>query len=227
MTKAHENIKTENKKNEPSSTKTKLIWISIILLILIIFSVVGYSIKQKIDEKNKYEYYRTFKFEKISDMFWRTYVLKNNQELEFITYNHPLDLEQIPFNESVRVLTLNRRHMNLTLAISPEADMNGIVAGVNIARITGNYFGLPTNSALYIPVDERNLSQNYTRPPIDCSEATELSPILWLLPEGNETSVYLHPQYPNCIIVSGSNEHPEDIIKSADLYTFKIMRIME
>jgi hypothetical protein len=103
---------------------------------------------------------------------------------------------------------------------------------IDIARILGKFYRIPTKSALYIPESERNDSINTSRPIVDCSEATTLSPIIWITSELNSTGVFLDRENPACVIVSGSVEKTDDksaspIVNLADLLTYKILLIMK
>jgi len=220
MVKAHEEKKQNNKKNTPY----KILKLLIIVLIVIGFltSIAWFSIN-KTTQKKEYSEYNKFPFIQ-SGEFWITRIGRDGVAYDATFYAHPLDLEEMYFEEWARTLTLQRRHSDIVLAVAPESDNKAVLAGVNVGRITGKFYGVPTSSAFYVPLDER-ANLNITHPMIDCSEATEMRPVIWIWPEGDITGVTISKDNPNCIIISSTT--PDEINAVADLYTYKILRIMD
>lgn len=220
MAKTHNEIK--NKKISEKTGKKNIVFI-LVILFLIMFATSLIYIFEKQDEVY-YDVYNNFRFEKYENDYWITLVARGGSNYEAIFYNHPLEVEHYPYENNVSILTLEKPHTNIIITLSPDSNVTAVTAAANIARITGKFFKIPTSSALYVLKEERE-NYNYTNPMIDCSEATELQPVIWLRPEANETKVHLHKDYPNCILIDSNG--PEEINEIGDLYTYKILEIIK
>lgn len=209
-----------NNKTKSEIGKTPIIIMLVILGLLIITG--AFMFMSKKDGHVFYDTYNNFRFGEYGE-YWRTSIARDGLSYEAIFYNHPLDVENYPYEENVTILTIEKPHTDLVIALSPDSNVTAVTAAANIARITGKFFKLPTSSALYIPKDER-ANYNFSNPMIDCSEATELRPIIWMRPEANETRIYLNEEYPNCIMIDSNG--PEEMDAIGDLYSYKILEII-
>jgi heme/copper-type cytochrome/quinol oxidase subunit 2 len=222
MVDAH--IKNENKKDSNKKNKIILVLIGIVIIILIsVLTIYVYNVVKNINNTPKYSEYNKFPFQKIEE-HWYTMISYDNQPYEAIFYNHPLELEDIDYDNNASILTLNKPHVGIVIAVAPNDNATTVLAASNIARITGKFYKLPTKSALYVPVNQRN-DTNYSHLLVDCSEASEKIPIIYLNGMSNVTSVSIDENNSNCILIRGSSA--EEIYKSADLYTYKILGIMK
>ena len=77
------------------------------------------------NNKLNYETYNGFRFTKISEG-WQTLVEMNDQLYEVPFYNHPLDLQDFPYDDEVTkyleevIITIQPRR-NITIAVHPES----------------------------------------------------------------------------------------------------------
>ncbi|MEA3399505.1 MAG: hypothetical protein U9R00_03290 [Patescibacteria group bacterium] len=220
------------KKHSKKKMTYKNIALYIILFVLVLGFFIGayyyFNDSDKVIEKD-YTIYEGFAFEKIGK-FWQTVVEKDGNLYEVPSYTHPLDLEDKDYYYDDRItdFILKVRHSNLVLAVEPDAGSIPVMAGVNVAKITGSFYGLPTSSALYIPADERNESFNYSAPVVDCSDASIMSPIIYLDDKAEVEGVYSINEYPGCIVIGANvSENNQTILELSDLFVFKILRIMD
>lgn len=233
LEKSSEKSQENKKSSKKSSSKNTIIFASIFILVVALF-VGGYFLfnTNHVDQRD-YSIYNGFAFEQ-NGQYWQTSLERNGNLFDAPFNIHPLDLEKLnySFNETVLDLILRVPHTEFILAIRPDAGSVPVQAGVNIARITGKFYGIPTSSALYIPADERG-NQTFSAPVVDCSNATSLVPIIWLSVSQDTPGISLDKQNHNCIIV-GSNGLadrpdglPKDIINLGDLLVYKMLGVMK
>ncbi len=217
-------VKTHNEKNNSKkieSNKTPLFTMIIIFVAIVIISSSIMLFSD--DEDISYEKYNNFRFDRYGK-YWITSIARNGEAYDAIFYNHPLDVEHYPYDNNVTKLTLDKPHTDLVISLTAETNASAVTSAANIARITGKFFKLPTSSALYVPKELRSNYSDYNYTMIDCSEATELRPVIWIRVGENETKVHLHPEYPNCILIDSKWLNESD--KIGDLYSYKILEII-
>lgn len=226
MTKTHENVNHQKVKKPINTWVVILIVLGILVVIASAFALFPRPTTENI-KPTDFSTYNKFQFEK-GAKYWKTQVSRNGQTYEAFFYNHPTALENMLYDNATTDYILKVPHRNFLIAVDPnEATSKSVLAGVNIARITGKFYQKETGSALYVPVANRTEAMMNTtiHQVIDCSESTQETPVIWINPNDNETMVYIHPEFEHCIVVGATNE--EDIFKSSDLLTYKILRIMD
>lgn len=226
----HKKESTKPKKDSKTklSNSSKII-ISISAVVVIILLTALFIIKPtclfdgtlSYSEKD-YETYHGFNFEKRGD-YWITFVELNGVPYEAPFNNHPLDLMDIFYEEEITGLILSVPHSKFIIAVSDHVGSTPVLAGANIARITGKLYGMPTSSALYASIEDRDIEQ-IMFPYVDCSDATKEIPIFWINVNSSKQEIRLDEENPNCIIVGGTNN--EEILASADLLAYKILQIV-
>ena len=202
------------------------------VFVLAIMVIVGLRLLSHSSSLDKYSSYNGFEFTR-SGNYWITSLERNGNLFEAPFYIHPLDLESrnYSYDPLITKLLVGTRHSQFTIAVSPDEYSIPVLAGVDIARILGKFYGIPTKSSLYIPVDDRNESITYENPIVDCSEASVLKPVIWITSSLNKTGVFLDHDNPACVIVSGSADTPEGrttspLVELADLLAYKILLVM-
>ena len=237
--KTFESKKTGSHKINVSSTNDSKLSKSVVVYSLIFILIVGlfvggyFMFNKNVVEQRDYSIYNGFAF-KQNGKYWETMVERDGQLFEAPFNIHPIDLEGLnySFDENVLSFIMSTPHREFILAIHPDSGSIPVQTGVNIARITGKFYGVPTSSALYIPLDERDLNATYSAPVVDCSDATAMVPIIYLSIDEDSPVVKLDDENPNCIII-GSNGledradgFPKDIISLGDLLVYKMLKIM-
>lgn len=222
MVKKHSSIKRKHKK-EYLPTIIGVV-VGIILLGLLSYGVYYLVATPKVDLSE----YNGFAFEHRSNgkqEFWITHVQLEGQVYEAPFFYHPTEVEMFAYDDRVTNYFLTIPVQKIILAVHPDAGAMPVQAGINIGRITGKFYGIPTASALYVPANETyenvgNLSK------VHCGDATKSQPIVWLNNKTTEPSVTLREAEDEqfCIYVSGEGEQ---IIAAADLMAYKLLGIIK
>ena len=197
--------------------------LAVVFIVLVVLGL-GYFVYDNVDSANSYKNFNGFLFEQ-SGEYWITGVELEGQPYTVPFYNHPLDLDDVYYDPEVSDYILDVPHTNFIIAVHPDAGSLPVLAGVNIARVTGRFYGVPTSSALYIPQDELSLYNETGLPVIDCSLATSDSPVLWMNIDESAAVVRFDENNPHCIIVGGSNG--DEILASADMFVYRILGIIK
>ena len=162
--------------------------------------------------------YNDFNFQRGVDGFY--YVELNTMFGDQIVpfYYHPNNLTNIDFNktalDALRQIQLNDGNVKIAIDAEFKNDSHIIVAGVEISKITGRVFGMPTTSAFTQPIGDVNKS--YT-----CEDANNSSFVI-LFNKSNEKNI----QYTNfCTILNAPNG--KDAIMLADLFVFSALGVMK
>lgn len=210
-------------KKRKQSTSRKSAIIAIVSIVLILFFA-GLLFVKPILVKQKYDTYNHFEFEKTNE-YWQTRVEYNNYVTPITFTSHPLDLEDIFYNETITSYVLNKPHVGFVIAIKEDAGSVPVIAGVNIARILGErFYGFEVNSALYVEPELINQT-NTTIPIVSCDDATEYRPIIFIDVNSEKQSIDFSSDNGDCIIIRSSSEK-KDILEMADLFVYKILEIM-
>lgn len=210
-----------NKKRKQTSSKSTIL---AILAIIVILALAGLLFVKPLLMKQKYDVYNHFEFEK-SNNYWQTSVQYNNYVTPITFTSHPLDLEDIYFNENISSYVLNQPHAGFIIAIKEDSGSVPVIAGINIARILGErFYGFEVNSALYVEPDMINQT-NTTIPIVNCNNATTSRPIIFIDINSDKPLIDFSPENKNCIVIKSSSEK-EDILRMADLFVYKILEIM-
>ena len=217
----HKKVNKEKKKSSSSH-----FIIALVVIVVIVLASALFIYKPGVDstpsyKQSDYEIYHGFKFEQRGE-FWITFVELDNVPYEAPFYNHPLDLSHVAYDEEVTSFVLEEPHSEFIIAVSDHVGATPVLAGANIARITGKLYGTPTSSALFAMPQERDENQTAI-PYVDCSDATKTAPIFWINVNDESQSIYRDADNPYCIIIGGTND--EEILESADLFAYKILQI--
>lgn len=229
MTKKHDK---ESKKKTKKSTKVPgyVIYGAIFVVLVLVFSALMFSFSGIFDNNEKVDYsmYNRFSFTKLQTG-WQTIVEKNGIPYEAPFYNHPLDIDGIVYQEEVTtllndvIITLTPRR-EFTIAIHPDSGAVPVLAGVNIAKITGKFYGAPTSSALFMNATEEKLRRNETDLPIvNCDDATFKNVIIHISATEEENAVKIIDNF--CVGIYGTNE--SNVLMAADLVGYKLLGIMK
>ena len=167
--------------------------------------------------------YNNFEFARQGDN-WYTAVNKGGQPYQILMYYHPRDLEDIVVDSTVRdrFFALKDNNGSIFITLDPDGSDNKIVvAGVEIAKVTGTRFGLldvPTRSA-FIKAPA-NASANTPTPIKTCKDANGTTMVIWLtLSDKNLVSAE-----GNCIILEAKSYN--DTVKVADRLVYQLFGIM-
>jgi hypothetical protein len=194
---------------------------AVVVIILMFGFVFGPKMWQKAEiDKNKYN---NFDFFKGPDGFWYTMVQKGNQPYQIPFYYHPRDLVGITVEPGLKEKFFGIRDNNgsIFITLDPEADPKIVVAGVEIAKITGKGYALlnvPTRSAFIRP--PKNMTTNVETPIITCDYADSKTMVIWLV-RSDKDIVY---SYDNCVRVEAKSD--DDMIKVADRMMYHLLGIM-
>ena len=191
-----------------------------IALIAIIFLVTFlFSREDPVD----YSTYNQFEFTQL-DGGWQTLVEKDGELFQIPFYTHPLDIANVTYEEKVTqdLLDLFRTiqpQRTLWIAVAPDASPNSVLAGVNIARITGRFYESTTQSAFYTNMT----GMNFTRPTVTCENATLRNTILIIDENATDNAVRYRDDY--CLEVTGTSV--PNLLMSADMLGYKLLGIMQ
>jgi hypothetical protein len=202
-------------------TTINLIIISFVFITLLLAVVyVPGMLKKQQAESTKYN---NFEFVK-QDGIWFTIVNKGDQPFSLPFYYHPKDLEGIVVDSTVRDRFFAMRDNNgsIFITLDPDSSDNKIViAGVEIAKITGQRFGLldvPTHSAFTkLPT---NATANTGTPVRTCNDANDRTLIVWIA----VTNKDLVTSKGNCILLEAKSYN--DTVKVADRLMYHLLGIM-
>lgn len=218
-------VKHDKVNKEKTKKNNSGLVISIIIGIVLVAFLSAIFIFDPADDNSPsradYETYNGFKFEQRGD-FWLTFVELGGVPYEAPFYNHPLNVLDIPYQENITNFMLRTPHTDFTIAVSDGVGAIPVLAGANIARITGRLYGMPTASALFATPDERDENQTTFRY-VDCTDATSLSPIIWINPKAESQGVYTDSENNNCIVIAGTNN--DEVLESSDVFIYKVLQI--
>ena len=133
-------------------------------------------------------------------------------------YHHPRELENISFDsDSISALATaqaNRADVKIALDTRFANDSYIVVAGVEISKITGKVFVMPTTSAFTEPIS--NTSRTYT-----CDDASPQSYVI-LFNQSPENKVESHGF---CTVLQA--ESAREAVKVANLFVYKALGVMK
>jgi hypothetical protein len=213
------------KKENPADARRNTIFFIIFAAVLIIGLLAAVFVPKYLDkvelEKNTYN---GFQFVKNADSTWTTNVSKGNQPYQIPFYYHPKELEDIGIEANLRdkFFAVRDNNGSIFITLDPDAGNNTIViAGVEIARITGERFGLlsvPTHSA-FIKKPE-NTTVDTGTPVVTCNSASSKVMVIWLTLSDKNVAY----SQGNCVIVEFKSY--TDSVKVADRLMYNLLGIM-
>lgn len=214
-------------------------WYVILFIVLVvgIIALAKFVIFPSQNPVVDYTSYHGFAFKKTLDgKAWLTEIQIQGTLFEAPFYNHPYDLEtaHIAFSDTAFSNLMTKPHAQILIGVHPDEVSSAVMAGANIARITGRFYGVPTKSAFFIPENERDmysdLLTNATRPVVDCSDATQEVPILHIDTTKESAIIVEDSDYPYCITVGAKRNETkdyQDILAAADYLSYKMLGIMK
>jgi len=198
-----------------------IIFAGVLVIILVGLILVPRYINQMKLDKNTYN---NFQFIQGEDKFWYSMLQKGEQTYWVPFYYHPRDLENIPVetNLSAKFFDIKDNNGSIYITLDPDAGNNTIViAGVEIARITGEKFDLlnvPTHSAFTKEPSSTVVETGI--PVVTCDYASNKTMVIWLLV--TDRNIVYSDGY--CIAVQAKSY--ADIIKVADRLMYHLLGIM-
>lgn len=223
MVKRHEKRNIKHKERVPT---TFIVILIVVVALLAIGAFFIFSSNKPLD----YSQYNGFQFTKIGKN-WQTMVEMNGQLYEVPFYNHPYDISGVSYNDNVtkhlmNVINTIKPKREIIIAVSPDSGSVPVLAGVNIARITGKFYGAKTSSALYLNDDKiKSYNNSANLPIVNCGDANFLKTIIHVsINETNESANFVNNNT-NCILVGASNS--SDLLEVADVVGYKLLGIMK
>jgi hypothetical protein len=215
---------SEKKENPADARRNNIFFIiftaGLILALLAIVLLPKLIYKVQL-EKNTYN---GFQFVKNADGTWTTVVEKGNQPFQIPFYYHPRELEDIGIESNLRnkFFAVRDNNGSIFITLDPDAGNNTIViAGVEIARITGERFGLlnvPTHSAFI--KKPQNATVDTGTPVVTCNSASNKTMVIWLTLSDKNVAY----SQGNCIILEFKSY--TDSVKVADRLMYNLLGIM-
>jgi len=212
--------KKEEKQTKKKSIKHSLLLkivipIGIIIILTVIFVLISANKPEKVD----YSQYNGYYFNKTSDLgLWRTTLKTGSGDVVYDFYYHPLDVENISYNNSLNlyIIVVAKNHGNFTIAYSPELAGFGkaAIAGTEITKVIGTYINVNSGFTESLP--------GYPDLPIhNCSESGPRAHVLEF--SLGETNEIISDQYCSKIIATDL----DNLIKLADTYIYRVMGIIK
>jgi hypothetical protein len=219
MVKKHETKKP--KKQKPISTA--LIIGAVSLVVIIIMATLFFSNRQT--SQVDYSTYNNFEFTKL-ETGWQTLVQKDEQLFQVPFYNHPLDITNVSYEQRITtdLLELFRTTSpvrTVWLAVPPESSSSTVLAGVNVARITGRFYGASTQSAFF--GSNATTEGNFSRPLINCDVANFRNVVIYFNESASDNSVQYVDNF--CIEISGTDS--DGLLASTDYLGYKLLGIVQ
>ncbi|RME53914.1 hypothetical protein D6783_00430 [Candidatus Woesearchaeota archaeon] len=162
--------------------------------------------------------YNYFPFERLGD-FWVTSISVEGRPYAIQLYYHPSEVENISFDPAAKALIVDKRPKRLFVALDPDAGSVPVIAGVEIAKITGTgnqILNIPTRSAFF----GRPPAQNAEGLVVTCDTADENTTVVWIH-VGEQTRVAASG---DCILVEGATA--QETVRAADRLVFALLGIM-
>ncbi|MFP4524257.1 MAG: hypothetical protein ACLFO2_03025 [Candidatus Woesearchaeota archaeon] len=225
--------KTSTKKAsvEPEGKKesTKAVWYLVgALVVIAAILVIGAWSSMDPASEDCDEEYNNFCFIEQDDM-WSVRVMVNGQPYRVAVHHLPEELEDIPIDpkavETVQALSTMVNQTGdgrLFITMNPEAPSGVVIAGVEIAKITGeryDIYNIPTRVGL----TKRPESVSEDTPIVDCSSSGEDTFVIYLR-EHDRNYVGVPEQYPQCLVIQGTDA--DEVVKSADRFLYALFGVM-
>src|SRR4030043_2401722 len=215
--------KKEEKETEevkPIATWKFVLICAIIAIIILGAFLIPRYLRNAEFNRNKYN---NFEFAKTSDGFWYTSVEKGDQPFQIPFYYHPRELEDIPVEAflSGKFFEMRDNNGSIYITLDPDYNSTAVIAGVEIAKITGTKYGIlnvPTKSAFI--KEPSNTATETGTPIITCADANNRTRVVWLtLSDAN-----IAYSYGYCVILRAKSY--DDMIRVADRTMYHLLGIM-
>ncbi len=197
-------------------------WIFAAALILFFLALV-YVPKILHNQEVENNRYNGFDFYKGDDGFWYTVVQKGAQPYEIPFYYHPRELEDIVIEPGVRdkFFDMVANNGTIFIVVDPDSESKSVIAGVEIAKITGQGYRLlnvPTYSAF--SKEPTNITVNVETPILSCAAANNRTLVVGLVLSSR--NVVYSQDY--CIRLEALTY--DDMIRVADRLMYSLLGIM-
>jgi hypothetical protein len=198
------------------------VWPFFVAIAIIIIAIIGIAayrehVRETEREANQY---KGFDFTQVEGGLWVTRIQVGSQPYDIPFYFHPRDTLTVLIDPTVTEPLANNPK-EVIISIDPDANPKVVIAGVEIARITGSKYDLlnfDTSSALSRPA-----KGNIDIPVIDCRNATTDRVVLQFI-EGSKNLLVRSDKYPNCVILQYTDAN--ESIRVADRYAYMLLQIM-
>jgi len=222
--------KKESAKPEGKKEGTKAVWYLVgALVVIAAILVIGAWTSVDQDPGNDCdEEYNNFCFIEQNDL-WSVRVMVNGQPYRVAVHHLPGELEDIPVDpqavETIQALSTMANQTGdgrLFITMNPEAPSGVAIAGVEIAKITGeryDIYDIPTRAGL----TKRPESVSKDTPIVDCSSSGNETFVVYLR-EHDQNYVGVPEQYPQCIVIQGTDA--DEVVKSADRFLYALFGVM-
>jgi hypothetical protein len=204
---------------EEKPTKVWPFFVAIGIILVAIIALAGYKAYVRNAEREANQY-NGFDFAQAEGGIWVTRIQVGNQPYDIPFYFHPRDTLTVLIDPSVTEPLANNPK-ELVISVDPSAGAQVVVAGVEIARITGskyNLLNIPTSSALSRPANG-----SIDIPVIDCRNATEDRVVLQFV-QGTKNVLIRSDKYPNCVLLQYTDVN--ESVRVADRYAYMLLEIM-
>lgn len=218
MVKKHAKEQKAKKKSTTSPITYSILLLAVIIAVIVVFSV------RTSEPARDYSTYNSFEFMKL-ETGWQTLVERDGQVYEAPFYNHPLDITNVSYDDNVTLLMLDvintiRPERQFIIAIEEDAGSVPVLAGVNIAKITGRFYERQTRSAIFLPEGENT---TVDLPVVNCETANFQNVVVKISPNQTETKVHFIDDY--CIEIAGTDK--DSLLMAADYVGYKMLGIMQ
>lgn len=200
---------------EPRGTGKFFLALGIILLLVL--AIQGYRQWDGQRQTDQWSY-NGYEFRQSSDGFWVTRIEVDGQPYNIPFYYHPTEVADILMDDRAAAPILVNRPREVVISVDPESNNRVVIAGVEIARITGhkyNLLNIPTSSALSRPI---NTAADI--PVVTCADAGNGTTVIQFI-HANTTAIV---EEDSCILIL--YESPDDSIRAADKFAYRLLRIV-
>jgi hypothetical protein len=218
------NNDTEEAADAKSSIKQRINLAVIAGVLVVTFLLLVFVPKYLQESRFDDDKYNNYQFVKDSEGYWQTYIEKQDQPYAILFHYHPSELEDVVVEAGLRAkfFLLRNNSGSVYIAIDPDSPDNTVViAGVEIAKITGERYGLlgvPTFSAFI--KQPTNVLTDIVTPVVNCSKANDTTMVVRI----SLSNKNLVSSRGNCIILEAASYH--DTVRVADRLAYHILGIM-
>ncbi len=220
MAKKHQDSARQKTKQNPY-----LLWgiLSLIILIVVVTLILTWPTQERVD----YSVYNRFEFQQTTGG-WQTIVERDGIPFEIPFYYHPLEIENVHIQDTViplmrDVIQTQSPPRQFILTVHPDAGSLPVLAGVNIARVTGDFYERATRSALFLtPQEAQEREGEFSNPIISCEDANFQNVVIHIRGNATANSVQFVDDF--CIEVAGVDR--EGLLMTADLMAYRLLGIM-
>ena len=164
--------------------------------------------------------YNGFNFRKVEGNLWVVRIDVRNQPYDIPFYHHPKDTLTV-LKDRTATEPVFKGPKEIVISVDPDAGSRVVIAGVEIARLTGskyNLYNIPTSSAL-----SKSTGENIDLPVVSCKDATEERTVIQFV-QGKQNLIIRSDNNPNCVLLQYTT--PQESIRVADRYAYMLLKIM-